>query len=97
MPSPQLLNLWGKAGWLILVIVLPYIGVLIYVIVRGRSMSKRETDAAQERTDAFKEYVRDAAGSGGGSADELAKLAELKDKGALTETEFQKAKEKLLA
>ncbi|MQS36164.1 SHOCT domain-containing protein [Streptomyces katsurahamanus] len=87
---------WGKAGWLILVIVLPYIGVLIYIIVRGKSMSGREIAAAQEREAAFKSYIRESAG-GGGSASELTKLAELKEKGALTDEEFQKAKQRLLS
>ncbi|MGW2087020.1 SHOCT domain-containing protein [Streptomyces sp. NPDC001880] len=94
---------WGKAGWLIVTLVLPYIGVLVYVIVRGKSMSKRDIREAQERDAAFKAYVRDAAGTGGGDAlkkgshvDDLAKLADLKDRGAITDEEYQRAKTKLL-
>ncbi|MCH0543379.1 SHOCT domain-containing protein [Streptomyces sp. MUM 203J] len=98
------LNGWAKAGWLVLCIVLPYLGVLLYVIVRGRSMGRREAQQARENEAAFKAYVREAAGQGeGGGAkrathvDELARLAELKEKGALSEEEFQRAKDKLLA
>ncbi|MEU0630223.1 SHOCT domain-containing protein [Streptomyces sp. NPDC005989] len=97
---------WGKAGWLILTLLLPYIGVLIYVIVRGKSMSKRDIKEAQERDAAFKAYVREAAGTseaGGADAtkqkshvDDLAKLAELRDRGAITDEEYQRAKTKLL-
>ncbi|MFD0153961.1 SHOCT domain-containing protein [Streptomyces sp. NPDC055721] len=94
---------WAKAGWLILCLVLPFIGVLVYVLVRGTGMTERETARAKEAEAAFQDYIRtSAAGSGavsgtGGGADELARLAELKEKGALTEEEFQKAKAKLLA
>ncbi|MFB7614699.1 SHOCT domain-containing protein [Kitasatospora sp. NPDC056181] len=97
---------WGKAGWLILVILLPFLGVLVYVIARGRSMGERDIAQAQKSEAAFKAYVRDAAadtpgagGAGGGGrshVDDLAKLAELKASGAISEEEYQKAKEKLL-
>ncbi|MFF1645251.1 SHOCT domain-containing protein [Streptomyces sp. NPDC058240] len=97
---------WGKAGWLIVTLLLPYIGVLVYVIVRGKSMSKRDIKEAQDRDAAFKAYVREAAGTSdangadatkkGSHVDDLAKLAELKDKGAITEEEYQRAKTKLL-
>ncbi|WP_024754752.1 SHOCT domain-containing protein [Streptomyces exfoliatus] len=94
---------WAKAGWLILCLVLPFIGVLVYVLVRGTGMTERETARAKEAEAAFQDYIRtSAAGSSGtsgagGGADELARLAELKEKGALTEEEFRKAKAKLLA
>ncbi|GAA3507159.1 SHOCT domain-containing protein [Streptomyces showdoensis] len=93
---------WGKAGWLILCILLPYLGVLIYVIARGKGMGKRDLKQAQESEAAFQDYIRKTAGSGagggtGGSADELARLAELKDKGAITDEEFEKAKAKVLS
>ncbi|MFF7340807.1 SHOCT domain-containing protein [Streptomyces sp. NPDC008163] len=92
---------WAKAGWLILALVLPYLGVLIYVIARGKSMGRRDVQEAKERDAAFKAYVRDAAGteSGGhkgGHVEDLSKLADLKDKGAITEEEYQRAKSKLL-
>ncbi|MFE1547674.1 SHOCT domain-containing protein [Streptomyces sp. NPDC058718] len=94
---------WAKAGWLILCLVLPFIGVLTYVIVRGTGMTQRETARAKEAEVAFQDYIRtSAAGSSGvsgavGGAGELARLADLKEKGALSEEEFQKAKAKLLA
>ncbi|MFH8616648.1 PLDc N-terminal domain-containing protein [Streptomyces sp. NPDC017979] len=95
------LNGWAKAGWLILVIVLPFVGVLLYVIFRGRSMGKREVAAAQEREAAFKSYIQQTASEGGAAGgadvDQLARLHELKEKGAISEEEYQKAKGKILA
>ncbi|WP_103533070.1 SHOCT domain-containing protein [Streptomyces sp. SM11] len=97
------LNGWAKAGWLVLVILLPYLGVLVYLVVRGRSMHERDEKLAKDSEAAFRSYVRDAAasqgGSGGGSdhVNDLAKLAELKDKGALNAEEYERAKAKLLA
>jgi len=89
---------WNKTLWLILVLLVPFLGVFIYVIVHGSDMSRRSMARAEEQQHAFQEYVRNTAGpSGGGSADELAKLAELKDKGAITEAEYQQAKAKILA
>lgn len=99
---------WAKACWLVLVLVLPYLGVLIYVIARGTSMGTRDVRDAKERDAAFKAYVREAAGSSdagssdangaprGSHVEDLSRLADLKDKGALTEEEYQRAKTKLL-
>ncbi|WP_228991950.1 SHOCT domain-containing protein [Streptomyces sp. DH8] len=93
---------WAKAGWLIFVILLPYLGVLVYLIVRGRSMHERDEKAARESEAAFRSYVRQAAGprggtEGGSHVDDLAKLADLKDKGALNDEEYERAKAKILA
>ncbi|MFJ7592252.1 SHOCT domain-containing protein [Streptomyces sp. NPDC097617] len=88
---------WGKAGWLILVLVLPLIGVLIYLIVRGHSMHERDRKQTEEQQAAFRSYVQKTAGAGGGSADELHKLSALKDKGDITQEEFDRAKAKILA
>ncbi|MFI9741048.1 SHOCT domain-containing protein [Streptomyces sp. NPDC052494] len=92
---------WAKAGWLILCLVLPFVGVLVYVIVRGMGMTQRETAHAEETEAAFQDYIRTSAGASssasGDGADELARLADLKEKGALTEEEFRKAKARLLA
>ncbi|GAB7186395.1 SHOCT domain-containing protein [Kitasatospora sp. Ki12] len=94
---------WGKAGWLVLVIILPLIGVLAYLIARGQSMGKRDVEQAQQTEAAVKAYIRDAAGSGadtggGGRShvDDLARLADLKERGAISDEEYQKAKDKLL-
>ncbi|WP_329286351.1 SHOCT domain-containing protein [Streptomyces sp. NBC_00691] len=96
------LNGWAKAGWLVLCILLPYLGVLVYVIARGKSMGERDVKRARESEAAFQDYIRKTAstqeGGGGGSAtQELARLAELKDKGAITPEEFEKAKARVLA
>ncbi|MER7732071.1 SHOCT domain-containing protein [Streptomyces erythrochromogenes] len=88
---------WGKAGWLIFVLILPFLGVFVYLIARGKSMGERDMKQMQENEAAFKKYVQQAAGPGGGSADELHKLSALKDKGDITQEEFDRAKAKLLA
>ncbi|WP_405439420.1 SHOCT domain-containing protein [Streptomyces avidinii] len=88
---------WGKAGWLILVLVVPLLGVLVYLIVRGDSMQEREQEQAEQQQAAFRSYVQQTAGTGGGSADELHKLSALKDKGDITQKEFDRAKAKILA
>jgi hypothetical protein len=86
----------AKTLWVIFVVFLPFLGVLIYVIVRGKSMGQRQMDAAREREAAFQDYVRQTAGTSS-SADEIAKLAALKDQGVLTEQEFAAQKAKLLS
>lgn len=87
----------AKALWVIFVILLPFLGVLVYLIARGHSMSERDYQEAEAQEQAFQSYVRNAAGTGGGSADELTKLADLRDKGVITDAEFQQQKAKLLA
>ncbi|MFD7642161.1 SHOCT domain-containing protein [Kitasatospora sp. NPDC059795] len=98
----------AKAGWTVLVILLPFIGVLVYLIVRGGSMHERDVDQARQADAAFQAYIRKAAGTapgeGGdkppaatGHVDDLARLAELRNSGALTDEEYQRAKDKLLA
>ncbi len=88
---------WSKGLWSIFVIFLPFLGVLVYIIARGHSMTDRDIADAQRNEAAFRSYVQDAAGSGGGTADELAKLADLKAKGVLTDDEFAQQKAKLLS
>ena len=85
----------AKAVWVFFLVFLPFLGVLLYLIVRGNGMRDR---AVKEQADAkkhFDEYVRQQAG-GGSSADELHKLSELKAKGDLSSEEFERAKAKLL-
>ena len=87
----------AKALWVILVVILPYIGVLVYLIARGGKMHERAEAQAQEAQSAFDAYVKQAAGTSGSSAaDQLTKLADLKSKGVITEAEFEAEKAKLL-
>jgi hypothetical protein len=96
---------WGKAGWSVLLIALPFFGVLLYLIVRGRDMATRQAEAAQEQDEQFRQYVRSAAQEGSPStttttmttADQLAHLAEARRQGDLTEEEYAQAKSKVLA
>ena len=88
---------WGKAGWFIFVLLIPLIGVLVYLIVRGGKMRQRQVQDAQAQDQQFRSYVQDVAGSQASSADELAKLADLRDKGVITAQEFESQKAKLLA
>jgi hypothetical protein len=87
---------WAKAGWVVFLFVVPFIGMLVYLIARGEGMRER---AVRERADMQRhmdQYVRETAGSGS-SVDELAKLHDLKEKGAISDAEFERAKAKLLA
>ena len=85
---------WGKAGWMVFVIVLPFLGVLIYLIAQHDRMRQRSVRQAEAQKQAFDQYVREAAG---GSADEIAKAKELLDSGAITQQEFDALKAKALA
>jgi hypothetical protein len=88
---------WGKAGWVAFVIILPFLGVLVYLIARGRKMTDRDVADAQAQDKAFRAYVQEAAhGNGAGTADELARLADLRDHGVISEAEFQRGKQKIL-
>ena len=86
---------FAKAIWVIFIIVIPLFAALIYLIVRGGSMHERAEQQAKAQQEAFDSYVKQAAGTGS-HADELAKLAALKDKGDISEAEFQTAKAKIL-
>ncbi|MGW7101545.1 SHOCT domain-containing protein [Streptomyces sp. NPDC054838] len=87
---------WGKAGWTIFVILLPFLGVFVYLIARGRGMGERELARAQRAEDDFRSYVKQSVGTGS-QAEELARLAELKNRGDITAAEFEQAKAKVLA
>ncbi len=87
-----------KALWVIFVIVLPFLGIFVYLIARGGKMHERAEQAAQAQQKAFDDYVKQTAGAAGGnSADQLAKLADLKQKGVLTDAEFEAQKAKILS
>lgn len=86
----------AKAVWVFFLVFLPFLGVLLYLIVRGNGMRDRSLKEQADTKAHFDSYVRETA-SAGSPADELHKLAELKDKGALSAEEFDQAKAKLLA
>jgi hypothetical protein len=90
------LNGWVKAIWIIFVIVLPFLGVFVYLIARGHKMQEHAIEQAQRQDAAARAYIQNAVPNTG-SADEIARLADLRDKGVITEAEFQQAKAKALA
>jgi hypothetical protein len=85
---------WAKALWVLFLVVIPFLTALVYLIVRGSGMRDRTIKAQADAKKHFDEYVRTQAHTS--PADELHKLNELKEKGALSEEEFQRAKDKLL-
>ena len=87
---------WAKALWCLFIIVIPWLGALVYLIARGRSMNERALAQAQRQDRAFRQYVQDAAGNQPSTADELAKLADLRGRGTLSPQEFEQAKAKLI-
>jgi general stress protein CsbA len=87
---------WAKAAWFVFLIVLPFLGVLIYLIAEGKEMTERRVRDAQVSQAHFDTYVRQVAADGG-SAGEIAKAKELLDSGAITQQEFDALKAKALA
>jgi hypothetical protein len=85
---------WAKAGWIVFVIVLPFLGVLVYLIAQHDGMRERSMKQAQSQRAAMDEYVRETAG---GSASEIAKAKELLDAGAITQAEFDAIKAKAIS
>ncbi len=89
---------WAKGLWVIFIIVMPYLGVLVYLIARGGKMHERAAEQAAAQQKAFDQYVRQAAGtSGADTASQLSKLADLKSQGVLTDAEFEAQKAKILS
>jgi len=88
---------WAKALWFIFVLFIPLIGVLVYLIARGDKMHERAVQQAQQQDQQFRQYVQDAAGGSQTPADQLTKLAELRDRGVITAEEFERQKAKVLA
>jgi ABC-type transport system involved in cytochrome bd biosynthesis fused ATPase/permease subunit len=86
----------AKALWSVFVILVPYLGVFIYLIVRGHRMGEHAAQDARERDAAFRQYVQDAANTSS-PADELAKLAKLREDGTINDDEYARLKEKALA
>jgi hypothetical protein len=87
---------WGKAAWTIFVLFLPLIGILCYLVVRGPSMHRRAAEQASQQEQAFRSYVQDAAGPPS-TADQLAKLADLRQRGVISPDEFEQEKTRVLA
>jgi ABC-type multidrug transport system fused ATPase/permease subunit len=85
----------AKALWVLFVIILPFLGILVYLIARGGKMHERAEQAAQQQQQAFDDYVKQTAGSSS-NVDQLAKLADLKQNGTITDAEFEAQKAKLL-
>lgn len=84
----------AKALWVVFIIILPFLGVLVYLIVRGGKMAQHNIEAAKEQDAAMQAYIRQAAGTS--PADELHRLAELKDRGVISDAEFQSLKSKVV-
>jgi uncharacterized membrane protein YcjF (UPF0283 family) len=88
---------WGKAAWVLFLIFVPFLAALIYLITRGEGMRERQLAHQQEAQKQLDAYIRQTAGSGGGSAaDELARLAKLHDEKKLSDEEFERAKAKVV-
>src|ERR1700691_6288041 len=88
---------WAKALWFLFVLIIPLIGVLVYLIARGGSMHERAVQQAQQQDDDVRSYIQQAAGTQPTAADQLAKLADLRNQGVITDEEFESQKAKILA
>ncbi|HEY2654161.1 MAG TPA: SHOCT domain-containing protein [Solirubrobacteraceae bacterium] len=87
---------WGKAAWVVFVVIIPWIGVLVYLIVNHDGMAERKMKESQAAQAQFDDYVRTTAGSGGAAA-EIEKAKQLLDSGAINQGEFDAIKAKVLA
>jgi Short C-terminal domain/Phospholipase_D-nuclease N-terminal len=88
---------WVKTGWIVLCIVLPFLGVLIYLGTQGKGMAERNVKDVEAQRAQLDSYIRQSAGGGGGAAAEIARAKELLDKGAISQAEFDQIKQKALA
>ena len=95
--SDSSLSGWGKTGWAILLIFVPWLGALIYLIARSKSMTERQMAAAAQLKAEQDNYIKQVAGTSGGPADEIARAKELLDSGAISQAEFDALKSKALA
>jgi len=87
---------WAKAAWVIFIIIIPYLGVLVYLIARGHKMAEHAQEAAAAQDAAAKAYIQQAAGTTGSAADEIARLSDLKNQGVISDAEFEAGKAKAL-
>jgi hypothetical protein len=88
---------WGKAGWTVFLIVLPFLGAFVYLIAEGKNMADRRADEVRGQQAQFDDYVKTVAADGGGAAAEIEKAKQLLDSGAIRQTEFDQLKTKALA
>ena len=88
---------WGKAAWIVGLLVFPILGSIIYVIARGDGMAERHMAQVKQQNTAFQDYVRDVAGKPASPADEVAKLVDLRASGVITDEEFERQKARILA
>ena len=88
---------WGKALWTVFVIVMPYLGVFVYLIARGKKMGEHAAREAQRQDERMRAYVQSVAPAGPSTASEIERLHQLREHGAIDDTEFAQAKAKLLA
>ena len=95
--SDRSLSGWGKAGWAVLLVFVPWVGALIYLIARGRSMTDRQNAAISEQQAAQKDYIREVAGSSASPSAQIADAKGLLDSGTITQAEFDALKAKALA
>jgi hypothetical protein len=87
----------AKMLWVVFVIVLPFLGIFVYLIARGGKMHERAAAQAAQQQKAFDNYVKQAAGSGTNTAEQLEKLSDLRKQGTITDAEFEAQKQKILA
>ena len=88
---------WGKTGWIVFAILLPFLGVFIYLITQNVGMTERNLERSRAQRDQFDQYVRETASGGGGAAAEIDQAQQLLDSGAITQAEFEALKQKALA
>ena len=90
---------WAKAGWIIFTIILPFLGVFVYIVSQSKGMTERNIERARAQQTQFDQYVRETAGGsgGGGAAAEIERAKQLLDQGAITQPEFDAIKQKALA
>ena len=97
MFGDQTLSGWGKAGWSVLLIFVPWVGVLVYLIARGRSMTARQASKAAEMQSAQEQYIKQVAGTPTSATDQIASASSLFKSGAINQVEFDALKAKALA
>jgi hypothetical protein len=95
--SDRTLSGWAKAGWSVLLIFIPWVGVLIYLIARGRSMTERQVKAMSEQEASQRQYIQQVAAGGATPADQIASAKALLDAGTISQDEFNTLKSKALA